>query len=110
MPAVQLVSQPETLQYANVACPVLVLALVLGSPVVLFFDLWNCIPGTLSLYTAIPRGQTQRLGELDQLVDRPLSMREVPGSKPGSSTFAFLRLVFSSSPVVVGVSSRAIRS
>ena len=28
---------------------------------------------------------SQQHGELDQLADRPLSMREVPGSKPGFS-------------------------
>ena len=40
----------------------------------------------MRLGTVLPR-----LGELDQLVDRPLSMREVPGSKPGFSTFCFLK-------------------
>ena len=94
MPAVQLVSHPEPLQYANVACPVLALTLALGSPVVLFFDVWNCIPVTLFLYTVKPLQRIQRLGELDQLVDRPLSMREVPGSKPGFSTFCFFFFAF----------------
>ena len=29
--------------------------------------------------------ERHHIGELDQLADRPLSMREVPGSKPGFS-------------------------
>ena len=33
---------------------------------------------------------SQQHGELDQLADRPLSMREVPGSKPGFSILSFL--------------------
>ena len=33
------------------------------------------------------------IGELDQLADRPFSIREVPGSKPGFSIFVFCFVV-----------------
>ena len=36
---------------------------------------------------------THHGGELDQLVDRPFSIREVPGSKPGFSSTLFYSAV-----------------